>query len=466
MRGRLKVNRFNISLKNYLSYNHRWNIIPCTRFLQVKSSQYSTSDDNTKKDSTAIDTNNNTTPMTNTNYETINTAVNEEENAKKEKEKLDRNFRRTMVNWFYYFCGFIGTMMIYVYIKNRDKYRMELPSNLADKPLPSKAYFFSVVFPNRAISRIAAPIFEKELPVWMRKPLYSLWGMIYDVRWNDFKSDITQYRSLKEFFIRKLEVPRDISNNDIISPVDGTVLTFGEITKDESNDWVMDQIKGVPYKLKQFIGEIPNIKPDNKLYYIIIYLSPGDYHRFHAPNNVIINSINHIVGDLYPVRESWLKMIPGLFSLNERIILKGTWNINDLYYYIPVGAFNVGSIKLFCDNEIQTNLKIHDKDIWYKNTNKILNKNNINGVNDEDLRNALWNTNNNEYSPYFNEQTKQNPYNKQYYQTRNIAIDKGNEIGYFEFGSTIVMLFEANNFKFICKENTKIQYGQPIGDLI
>lgn len=441
--------------------------------LQVKSSIYFSTNES-KKDIQNEDVINQTISQE---ISTINQEkpINESESSsnsesksesKKNDDTLNKEFRKGLGRYLLYFMSGLTVAFIYNYIKYREEYSINLPCNLSDKPLPLKAYLFSRVFPNRAISRIAVPLFNKEIPISLRKLIYNFYGLIYTIKWDDFKNDLTEYKTLREFFTRKLEKERIISGNDIVSPVDGRILTFGEIIKDKSNEYILEQIKGVPYKLKQFIGEIPQIKNGNKLYYIIIYLGPGDYHRFHAPNNILVNSINHIVGDLYPVRISWLKMIPGLFSLNERIILKGYWNNNDLYYYIPVGAFNVGSIKIYSDKDIVTNMKLHDKDIWYKNTNKIINKED-NNENDEDLRNALWNVNNKKVSPYYKNQLKQNPYRKQYYQGGlDIPIDKGSEIGHFEFGSTIVMLFESDKFTFKCQPNQKIEFGQPIGDCL
>ena len=154
------------------------------------------------------------------------------------------------------------------------------------------------------------------------------------------------------------------------------------------------------------------------------------------------------------MKPSWLKKIPGLFTLNERIVLSGKWRDDLFFAYVPVGAFNVGSINLTADEKIKTNQKIHDPDVWYKNNGE-----NRNTKNDPSLP----------YSPY--EQTsKQAPVVKKYVQRFDkgdeIEYNKGDEIGYFAFGSTIVLVFEAPKFEFKVEPNQKIRYGDSLGDVI
>jgi len=83
----------------------------------------------------------------------------------------------------------------------------------------------------------------------------------------------------------------------------------------------------------------------NNLYYAVFYLSPGDYHGFHAPTDIIVDERRHFSGELYPVNESALNKIAPLFCINERISLVGEWEYG-FFAYSPVGAYNVGSMTL------------------------------------------------------------------------------------------------------------------------
>ena len=279
----------------------------------------------------------------------------------------------------------------------------------------------------------------------------------------------------------------------MISPCDGKILTFGKIDLDgENNDNndnngnndntgqyepTLEQIKGVPYNLRQFLGEIPELtnKISNNLYYCIIYLGPGDYHRFHSCCHWECNEILHVPGDLYAVKPSWLRKIPGLFSLNERVVLKGKWSnwvFNEetqghdqeslFFSYIPVGAFNVGSIVLNFDDKIKTNQKEHDDDVWYRTKKPAMNSDNDN-ENENDNKNENVEI---KREPPYGKAFLQTPWVRDYFlqYVPSLNFSKGQELGYFNFGSTIVLVFESKDFEFCVHPGQTIRYGTAIGD--
>ncbi|XP_017776105.1 PREDICTED: phosphatidylserine decarboxylase proenzyme, mitochondrial-like, partial [Nicrophorus vespilloides] len=191
------------------------------------------------------------------------------------------------------------------------------------------------------------------------------------------------------------------------------------------------QVKGVTYSLEKFLGENVWNKNNNgncdyhksllckshkntTLYQCIIYLAPGDYHRFHSPAEWTPSYRRHICGELLSVNPSIAKWIPGLFCLNERAVYVGEWE-HGFFSYTAVGATNVGSVKVYFDKTLQTN---HKK------------------------------------SPIANEKLLD----------RNINLGKGDMIGEFRMGSTIVLLFEApKNFQFNIRPGQRVQMGQGIG---
>ena len=99
-------------------------------------------------------------------------------------------------------------------------------------------------------------------------------------------------------------------------------------------------VKGWEYSLDEFLfgqGEIKNNtsfytnksfeldEKGRKLNYMIIYLAPGDYHRYHAATSFLINFRRHIVGYLEPVKPSYLEGHPNVFKSNERVSVFGDW---------------------------------------------------------------------------------------------------------------------------------------------
>jgi len=90
------------------------------------------------------------------------------------------------------------------------------------------------------------------------------------------------------------------------------------------------------------------LRPGNALFFCVIYLAPGDYHRFHSPTNWVAETRRHFSGELYSVSPWMVKQLQDLFVLNERVVLLGKWR-HGFFSMVPVGATNVGSIVLNFD---------------------------------------------------------------------------------------------------------------------
>lgn len=95
-------------------------------------------------------------------------------------------------------------------------------------------------------------------------------------------------------------------------------------------------------------------KEGNKMYFCVVYLAPGDYHRFHSPANWVVERRRHFAGELFSVSPYMTKLLKDLFVLNERVALLGRWKYG-FFSYIPVGATNVGSIRINFDSDLRTN---------------------------------------------------------------------------------------------------------------
>ena len=164
-----------------------------------------------------------------------------------------------------------------------------------------------------------------------------------------------------------------------MSPCDGRILNFGIVDKG-----YLEQVKGVNYSLQAFLGpqtwptntdsnettfqlftsddaqyEKNIIKnPDTCLYHCVIYLAPGDYHRFHSPSDWTIFYRRHFPGELFSVNPSVARWLQGLFNLNERVVYYGEWKYG-FFSMTAVGATNVGSIRVYKDqvNKVILNFK-------------------------------------------------------------------------------------------------------------
>ncbi|XP_056648086.1 phosphatidylserine decarboxylase proenzyme, mitochondrial isoform X1 [Diorhabda sublineata] len=285
------------------------------------------------------------------------------------------------------------------------------------------------MLPLRTVSRCWGYIADVKLPELLRPPVYKMYSSVFGVNISEAENeDLTSYPSLADFFARSLKNGmRQVDQSScLVSPCDGTVLHFGTVDTEQ-----VEQVKGVTYSLKDFLGEqvtkMQKYGSDFKtsllhkplegttLYQCVIYLAPGDYHRFHSPAEWKPTHRRHFSGQLLSVNPSIASWLPGLFTLNERAVYLGHWNYG-FFSYTAVGATNVGTVKVYFDKTLQTNKP-------YKNRTK------------EEI--CLGNA---------------------------VELKKGDIMGEFRMGSTIVLIFEAPyNFKFSIMPGDKVKMGQGIG---
>lgn len=153
------------------------------------------------------------------------------------------------------------------------------------------------------------------------------------------------------------------------------------------------------------------------LYYCVIYLAPGDYHRFHSPTSWVVEKRRHFAGELYSVSPYLQRTLPGLFTLNERVALLGRWRWG-FFSMTPVGATNVGSIIINFDKELRTNSLLTDTAADRAAEEALARGEPYSGYSEATYEGA---------SPILHGQ----------------ALKRGEEMGGFQLGSTIVLVFEA-----------------------
>jgi len=127
--------------------------------------------------------------------------------------------------------------------------------------------------------------------------------------------------------------------DNIVSPVDGKVIEFGNIEGQE-----LIQIKNSKYNLDELLNfNSKNIQTYKDGSYITIYLAPYNYHRVHMPVDGMLLENTIIPGELHPVNEKALKSIPDLYSRNQRMV-SFFQNANYEFSMIMVAALNVADI--------------------------------------------------------------------------------------------------------------------------
>ncbi|MFT8314912.1 MAG: phosphatidylserine decarboxylase [Clostridium sp.] len=164
----------------------------------------------------------------------------------------------------------------------------------------------------------------------------------FDIDISHSEKSIKEFKSFNDFFSRKLvenSRPIDKNKNSLISPCDGRITAFNNINLDN-----LIQVKGITYKLSDFIKNDIIAKKYKNGSCIILRLCPTDYHRFHFLDSGICESTVKITGSYYSVNPIALNKINGVFCENKR-----EWSIfhSDNFgdvLYVEVGATCVGSI--------------------------------------------------------------------------------------------------------------------------
>lgn len=157
----------------------------------------------------------------------------------------------------------------------------------------------------------------------------------YGVQSNSIMRPVEDYQSIHDFFTREITIGEGQfgqTSNEYDSPVEARVKSFGEI-KPEMTFNIKDKV----YSAEELIGK-EHIDFSNS-HYIILYLSPSNYHRFHAPIKGQYRKLYNLGTTSYPVNDDATTYVEGLFTKNYRAVYQMNQD-----YYIPVGALNINSI--------------------------------------------------------------------------------------------------------------------------
>ena len=245
--------------------------------------------------------------------------------------------------------------------------------------------------PRNLMSRVAGWIAGWRFPQPLQKLQIVSFGKTFGVNFAEVKEPLNSFPSVQDFFVRELidgARPVDQDASAFVSPCDGAWGESGIV----ENGQIL-QVKGRPYGISALIGNEAEAAAFEGGQYATFYLSPKDYHRYHAPCEGWVQQARYMPGSLWPVNQAGVRWVDGLFAENERIVASVCTTEEhgevDLIL-IPVGATMVGKVKLTFD-DLETNLG--QKEIIERS-----------------------------------------------YEASTHHLAKGQEWGRFEFGSTIVML--------------------------
>jgi phosphatidylserine decarboxylase len=198
---------------------------------------------------------------------------------------------------------------------------------------------------NRLPRRLATDLigwFSKiEQPLVARSSI-AVWRLFSDVDLADAAE--AQFPSMHACFTRRLRPgarPVDPDPNIIASPSDAIVGAHGRIDGD-----VVQQIKGAPYRLSELLGSAEAAQAFDGGTYVTLRLTAGMYHRFHAPHDLRVEQVTYISGDCWNVNPIALKRVERLFCKNERAAIRCRLEDGTPIMLVAVAAVLVASIRL------------------------------------------------------------------------------------------------------------------------
>lgn len=280
----------------------------------------------------------------------------------------------------------------------------------------TKVFLAKLRLSNR-LSALFGKFANYAFPSFFQRIINSVYVRIFRIDLSEFAPAHT-YPTLNALFTRSLRCVRDFDKNPniLISPSDSAIMEQGRIFMGDSRLSAL-QIKGMSYPIDEFLGEnkqnLNALDSASPLSFINLYLSPSDYHHYHAPCDMQILQARYFGGVLLPVNPPSLKKNQHLFIQNERVVLVAEDLRAQRLYFVAIGALNVGKMIFHFEPKIQTNATPNAR-ITY---------------------------------------TYSSP----------IKVAKGEELGTFMMGSTIVLIGQGINLHL--QASTKVAQGDSLASL-
>ena len=196
------------------------------------------------------------------------------------------------------------------------------------------------LFPKQALTAFAGFVASRQRG-WVTTEIIRRFVAKYQVNMAEaLDSDIASYLTFNDFFTRALKPgARPLAQADLICPVDGAISQFGSIEHDQ-----IFQAKGHRYSTTALVGGDAALAAQfQNGSFATLYLSPKDYHRIHMPAEGRLTRMIHVPGDLFSVNPTTARGVPGLFARNERVVCVFE-SAQGPFVLILVGATIVGSM--------------------------------------------------------------------------------------------------------------------------
>lgn len=206
------------------------------------------------------------------------------------------------------------------------------------------------LLPKKSLSHLAGWMASRSLPSSMNQALIRRFAEHYQINLEEAEKPLGEYQSLQDFFTRRLkEEARPLAETPLVHPADAVITKNGEIEGKH-----LMQAKGLSYSVDGLLVDPYATDLCKGGYYLTYYLAPKDYHRVHSPCQGLVEAVTWVPGKLWPVNSWSVGKVPELFVVNERVVVRLKTEAGPLWL-VMVGATNVGSIRLSFLPEFRSN---------------------------------------------------------------------------------------------------------------
>jgi phosphatidylserine decarboxylase len=195
------------------------------------------------------------------------------------------------------------------------------------------------------LSRLVGRLADLRLPSAILVPAIRAYARAFGADLAEAALPAEAYPSFNAFFTRGLrEGARPIASGAgaVVSPSDSRLSAIGPVPPDGR----LEQVKGSTYSIETLLGSPEDAAPFGRGVHATLYLSPAMYHRVHSPVDGRVRAWRHVPGRLFPVNAAGVRVVPGLFTRNERVAVFLDTEAHGPVAVVLVGAANVGRISL------------------------------------------------------------------------------------------------------------------------
>jgi phosphatidylserine decarboxylase len=269
------------------------------------------------------------------------------------------------------------------------------------------------ILPKSALSSAVGVATRLPAPAPVHRMAMKAFAKAYEVDMGEAEHSFERYATFAQFFTRGLKPglrPVDAGPNLVVSPVDGRVSQVGY-----SDNGRCLQAKGIEYTVDELLGDKDAAAPFHGGAWTTLYLSPRDYHRIHSPLAGTITGYAYIPGEFWPVNPASVKNKQSLFCVNERLVT---------YLDTAAGKCAVVKVGATCVSRIKA-----------------------------------------EYDEVLTHTGKPG---KVHRYEKPLPVDKAGELGRFEMGSTVILLFEPKRVKWdeSLQPEAVVRMGRRIGEIV